>query len=151
MVVLGSVSTSTAILSVAGRFMIRRARSGAAAVIRDLVTEVGPWSIPWFAPTSLLMLVLAAVIATVVAAPLASRLARRIARRWSTSDPRRISMLSLAAIVGLLWLVTGPFGIAVAGIATLVGLVPVALRTRRVHLMASLLVPVILTYLGPLS
>lgn len=60
-------------------------------------------------------------------------------------------MVSLVAILSLLWLVTGPFGIAIVGIATLVGLVPVALRVRRVHLMASLLVPVILTQLGPLS
>jgi len=36
-----------------------------------------------------------------------------------------------------------------AGLAAVVGLVPIALRVRRVHLMASLLVPVLLTYLGP--
>ena len=46
----------------------------------------------------------------------------------------------------LLAVATGPFGVALAGLATLVGLVPIALRVRRVHLMAALLVPVLLTY-----
>jgi TctA family transporter len=36
----------------------------------------------------------------------------------------------------------------VAGLAALVGLVPLALGVRRVHLMASLLVPVFLVYLS---
>jgi len=45
--------------------------------------------------------------------------------------------------------VTGWSGVAVAAVASLVGLVPVALRVRRIHLMASLLVPVLLTYVLP--
>jgi len=98
-------------------------------------------------PTSLLAILIASLLATACAAPLVVRLARRIAQRCSTSNPRRISLLSLVAIHGLLFVVTGPLGLGVAVIAMLVGLVPIALRVRRVHLMASLLVPVLLTYL----
>lgn len=151
MIVLGAVSTSTALLSVAVLFMIYRARSGVAAVTRDLIGELSPWTEAWSIPLSLLLLTISSVVATAVAAPLAARLARRVAGRWARSDPRRIAAASLAVILGLLTVATGPVGVAIAGIATLIGLVPIALRVRRVHLMASLLVPVVLSYLIPAS
>lgn len=146
MVVLGAVSTSTAILSVAVLFMIQRARSGAAAAVGGLLGPVGPWSEPWSIPGSLTALVIAAVLATCIAAPLATRLGRSVARRWSRLDARRLSVVSLAFLLALILIVTGPVGLALAGVGAVVGLVPVALRVRRVHLMASLLVPVLLAY-----
>src|SRR2546425_12426358 len=83
-----------------------------------------------------------------MAAPLAAHLGRGVARRWSSSNPRRIAALSLLAVLILIVIATGPVGIGLAGLAAVVGLVPIALRVRRGHLMASLLVPVLLTYLG---
>lgn len=151
MVVLGAVSTSTALLSVAVLFMIHRARSGAAAAVRGLSGDLAPWTTVWSTPPSLLLLVVSAVLATAMAAPLAAHLGRGVARRWSRSNPRRIAALSLLAVLILLAVATGPLGIALAGLASVVGLVPVALRVRRVHLMASLLIPVLLMYLGPAS
>src|SRR5206468_1277627 len=74
---------------------------------------------------------------------------RGVAKRWSRSNPRRIAALSLLAVFVLLAAATGPVGIALAALSTIVGLVPVALRVRRVHLMASLLIPVLLSYIGP--
>jgi putative membrane protein len=91
-------------------------------------------------------LVASAVLATSIAAPLAARVGRSLARRWSIANPRRICGVSLVAIVALLAVATGPVGVALAALATAVGLVPIALRVRRVHLMAALLVPVLLTY-----
>src|SRR2546426_469290 len=149
MVVLGAVSTSTALLSVAVLFIIHRARSGAAAAVRALAGDLSPWPSVWAAPVSLLLLVMSAVFATAIAAPIAAQVGRAVARRWSSSNPRRIAALSLLAVLLLLAAATGPVGIGLAGLAAIVGLVPVVLRVRRVHLMASLLVPVLLTYLGP--
>src|SRR5439155_25692655 len=88
------------------------------------------------------------VFTTAFAARIAARVGRAVARRWSRADPRKFAALSLLAVVLLLASATGPVGIGLAGLAALVGLVAVALRVRRVHLMASLLVPVLLTYLG---
>lgn len=149
MIVLGAVSTSTSLLSVAVLFMIHRSRSGTAAAVRVLLGDIVPWPTSGTAPASLVLLVSAAVLATSVAAPLAARLGRYVARHWSNANPRRICALSLLAVLILLAAVTGPVGLALAGVAAMVGLVPVALRVRRVHLMASLLVPVFLTYLVP--
>src|SRR2546430_1028362 len=138
----------TALLSVAVLFIMHRARSGAAAAVRALAGDLSPWPSVWAAPVSLLLLVMSAVFATAIGAPIAARVGRAVARRWSSSNPRQIAALSLLAVLLLLAAATGPVGIGLAGLAALVGLVPVALRVRRVHLMASLLVPVLLTYLG---
>lgn len=149
MVVLGAVSTSTALLSVAVLFMIHRARSGAAVAVADLLGDLGSWSSPLGTPASLLVLLAATGLATAIAAPLAARMAQLIARRWSISDPRRISAVSIIVLAILLGFVSGLPGLAIAVLAAVVGLVPVALRVRRVHLMAALLVPVLLGYLAP--
>jgi putative membrane protein len=146
MVVLGAVSTSTALLSVAVLFVIHRARSGAAAAVRGLLGDLAPWSSLGSAPISLVVLMASAVLATAIAAPLATRIGRSLARRWSRVDPRWICGLALLAVLVLLTVATGLVGVALAGLATVVGLVPVVLRVRRVHLMAALLVPVLLTY-----
>lgn len=149
MVVLGAVATSTALLSVAVLFMIHRARSGAAAAVGTLLGDLGPWSSPSEAPAALLALVVATVLAAAISAPLAARMARLVARRWASLDPRRLCAASLIALTVLLAIASGPVGLAVAALASLVGLVPIALRVRRVHLMASLLAPVLLSYLAP--
>jgi putative membrane protein len=147
MVVLGAVSSSTGLLSVAVLYMIHRSRSGAAAAVRVLVGEPAPWPDPASMPAALLLLVVAAVGATAASAPLAVRLSRRLAKRWSRSDPRRLAAASLLAILSLLAFTTGGAGLAVAACATLLGFVPIRLRVRRVHLMASLLIPVLLSAL----
>src|SRR5207247_1137865 len=124
MIVLGAVSSSTSLLSVTVLFIIHRTRSGTAAAVRDFLGDLAPWSGLWSTPNSLLAILGASVLATAFAAPLVVRLSRRIAQRCSTSNPRRISALSLVVIQGLLLVVTGPLGLGVAAIAMLVGLVP---------------------------
>ena len=148
MVVLGAVSSSTALLSVAVLYMIHRSRSGAAVAVDRLLPEVGSWTEPLRVPASLAVLIIGTVLATAVAAPLAVRTARWVASRSSTADPRRVCGASLVALVALLAVVSGPVGLAIASLAAVVGLVPIALRVRRVHLMASLLVPVLIGYLA---
>jgi len=148
LVVLGAVSSSTTLLSVAVLFIIHRARSGAAAAVRDLVGEPDAWSDVLAIPDVLLALVMSAVLASAVAAPLASAIGRAFAVRWAGGNPRRLSLLCLFVLVGLIGLATGPAGVGIALVASVVGYVPVALGVRRVHLMASLLVPVLATHLG---
>lgn len=144
MVVLGSVSTSTAVLSVAVLFIIGRARSGTAVAVQGLIGVAPTWSVAWAPPEFLLLLVAAAALAACVAAPLATSLARRIASRWSSINSRRLAAATLVAIVALLAIISGFPGLVVTAVASLVGLVPVRAGVRRVHLMAALLVSVIL-------
>ncbi len=147
MVILGAVSTSTAVLSVSVLFMIGKARSGTAAAVRELLGPSGGWTDVLTPPTAILWLAMASVVAGALAAPLASAVARFLASRWSRVDPRLLAGATLLGLSALIAVASGPLGLGVAGLACLAGLVPVRAGVRRVHLMASLLVPVLATYL----
>lgn len=56
----------------------------------------------------------------------------------------KISVAVLALLLGLSYLFTGPLGIVIFAAATAIGLVPVRLRCRRVHLMGVLIGPLML-------
>src|SRR2546428_7592613 len=71
MIVLGAVSSSTALLSVTVLFIIHRTRSGTAAAVRDFGGDFVPRSTGWSAPASLLAALSAGVLDTGLASPLA--------------------------------------------------------------------------------
>ncbi len=148
MVILGAVSTSTAILSVSVLFIIGRARSGVAAAVRDLLGDAGSWPSPLGVPDPVLWLVLASVVAAVLAAPLAVRTARLLAPRLARWDPRRLAAATIVGLAALILVATGPAGLGLAALAALVGAVPVRIGVRRIQLMAALLVPVLVGLLG---
>lgn len=143
MVILGAVSSSTTVLSVAVLFMIGRARSGVAAAVRDLTGTSGGWASPLGLPANVAWLALASVVAAVLAAPLAARLAAVAAPRLARWDVRRLAAATLLGLSALILLATGPAGLGVAGVACVLGCVPVRLGVRRIQLMAALLVPVL--------
>ncbi|HYM40001.1 MAG TPA: tripartite tricarboxylate transporter permease [Thermoplasmata archaeon] len=143
MVILGAVSTSTAVLSVSVLFMIGRTRSGVAAAVRDLLGDTGRWASPLALPPAVVWLLLASVLAAALAAPIASRLAGILAPRLVRWDPRLLSAATLVGLGVLILIATGPVGLAVAGLSCLVGSVPVRIGVRRIQLMAALLVPVL--------
>ncbi len=149
MVILGAVSTSTAVLSVSVLFIIGRARSGVAATVQELLGTSGGWSIPSGIPSVVVWLTLASVLAAVLSAPLAARMARALAPHWSRIDPRILSAATLAGLAVLLAVATGLVGVGVAALACLVGAVPIRAGVRRVQLMAALLVPVLVSLLLP--
>ena len=148
MVILGAVSTSTAVLSVSVLFMIGRARSGVAAAVRELLGGPGTWPSPFALPSAVLWIVLASVLAAVVAAPVASRLATALAPRLARWDPRLLSAVTLVGLCVLILLATGWIGLGVAGLACLAGAVPVRIGVRRIQLMAALLLPVLIGSYG---
>jgi putative membrane protein len=148
MVILGAVSTSTAILSVSVLFMIGRTRSGVAAAVRDLLGSPGSWPSPFALPSEVFWIMLASVLAAAVAGPAASRLAVALAPGLSKMDPRILSAATLVALGVLILVATGPVGLGVAGLACLVGSVPIRSGVRRIQLMAALLVPVLVGSYG---
>ncbi len=149
MVVLGAVSTSTTILSVAVLFMIGKTRCGTAVAVRDFLGWPAPWADPLQVPLVLGALVVASILAVTCAAPISAALARALGPRWSDLDPRRLSAATLGGITLLLAIASGPWGLALAAFSALVGAVPIRIGVRRVHLMAALLVPVLVGYLAP--
>jgi len=149
MVALGSVSTATSVFTVAVLFIIARARSGAAVAIQELnAGQVPVWELVTQPPVLLVVLAASAVLAALVAYPvtlLCSRVAARHVHRVRYDLLARAVLATLAALILLL---AGAAGLMVAVIAAVLGLVPPLAGVKRVHLMGSLVVPVVLLYLG---
>lgn len=148
MVLLGAVSASTAILSVAVLFIIGRARSGTAAAVLSLLGSVEAWASTDAVPEAVAWLMVASVISAAIAAPLAAMLGRSLGPQWSRRDPRVLSGATLVALLLLILAAAGFVGAAIAALACIVGLVPVRMGVRRIQMMSCLLVPVLLSYLG---
>ncbi len=61
---------------------------------------------------------------------------------------RLISAVTLAVLVGIVFLFTGPGGLLIAVVATGIGLIPVLWHSRRMNCMGVLLVPIVLNMSG---
>jgi len=61
---------------------------------------------------------------------------------------RLISGVTLAVLMGIVFLFTGPGGLLIAAVATGIGLIPVLWHSRRMNCMGVLLVPIVLNMAG---
>jgi len=148
-VAVASVGTSCAIFVVVALFVIFKARSGAMLAVMelggDLITSWEPLgSIPVFLALMLFSILLASVFSTYLTLYFGS-LFGRLFRKFSY---RRICIGIILFLVGMIFVLTGPFGLFLAGVATSVGLIPPLAGIARVHLMGSLIFPIILFYTG---
>ena len=149
MVALGAVSTATSVFTVSVLFIIDRARSGAAVAIRELnAGPLSPWDPVDKVPLLLAVLLISAAIAAVAAYPLTIAFSRLAARRIHRVRYDILARGILAALALLLLVLAGAAGLMIALIAAVLGLVPPLAGVKRVHLMGSLIVPVVLLYIS---
>ncbi|MFQ5918586.1 MAG: tripartite tricarboxylate transporter permease [Thermoplasmata archaeon] len=141
---LSCVNTSTALFTIVALFVILRARSGGAAAVQTLGGDlVAAWDPLLGVPAALVWLLLAAVV-TAGASYFLTRGFGGLFARLSGAFPYRKMVLGvLLFLVGLILLLAGTTGLVVAAFATLVGLLPPLVGVRRIHLMGSLLLPLI--------
>lgn len=148
MVAISAVNTATAMFTVVALFVILRARSGAAAALLTLFDGTLPrWDPLANVPQALAVLLLVAVLAGAVAYVLTLAFGRVFARLTNRFPYRLLVQGVLVFLVVLLFLLSGVLGLAIAAVATAIGLLPPLLGVRRVHLMGSLILPVILFFL----
>lgn len=142
---LSCVNTATAVFTIVALFTLLRARSGGMVAVQAIAGSlVVQWDPLVLVPVAMAALLIAATVAagasfylTLYFGGLFSRLANRIPYRWLV-----LSVLIL--LVLLIVLLSGSMGAIVAAVATAIGLLPPLVGVRRVHLMGSLLLPLIL-------
>lgn len=142
---LSCVNTATALFTIVALFVLLRARSGGMVAIQSVAGPlVAQWEPLSPMPFALVLMLVAAAVAAVVSfylTPFFGGLFARVANRVPYS---KLVAMILLFLVALILVFSGGGGLLVAAIATLVGLLPPILGVRRVHLMGSLLVPLIL-------
>lgn len=149
MVALGAVSTATSVFTVCVLFIIDRARSGAAVVIRELTGgHVPAWGNVMEPPWLLVVLAVSAGVAALASYPLAVGIGRLAARRIHRVRYDVLARVILGVLAVLLLTLSGAAGLMLAILAGVLGLGPPLAGVKRVHLMGALVVPVILLYLG---
>ncbi len=95
-------------------------------------------------PAALVLMLVAAAVAAAVSYQLTPFFGGLFARVANRVPYNKLVTTILLFLLALILLFSGLGGLLVAAIATLIGLLPPILGVRRVHLMGSLLVPLIL-------
>lgn len=148
LVAIGATNAATSVFTFAALFIIGRARSGAAVALRDLsVNSIDAWEPLWNFPVQLAVVLFACVTAALLSVFLAVFFAAKFARVVQRFAYDKIALAVIIFLIVLIFLFTGPLGLAIGGIATCLGLVPPLVGVRRVHLMGSLVLPVIILFL----
>lgn len=149
MVAIAGVNAATAFFTLTALFIILRPRSGSAAAIEELSsTAIAAWEPVANVPWALALFLLAAVVATALGLLYVLVLGRAFVRLLQAVPYRLPLDLTLLFLLAMLFLFSGPMGLAIAGVAAAVGVLPALLGVRRVHLMGALILPVILFLLG---
>ncbi len=142
------VNTATAVFSLVALFIILRARSGAAAAVQKLATSsVVAWEPLMQVPQALPLLLFAAAVAAILGLVYTLALARFFIGILTKLPYRAVVVSIIAMLVALLFLISGPLGLAIALVSTLIGFIPALVGVRRVHLMGVLVIPVIIFFL----
>jgi putative membrane protein len=139
------VNTSAAIFTILALFVLLRARSGGMAAVQSIA---GPLIVEWeplmSVPGPLLLFLVAAMVSAGVSFYLTGVLGGLFASLIIRVPYRSLAAAIIASLLTAILLLAGLVGLAVAGIATSIGLLPPLLRVRRIHLMGSLILPLIL-------
>ncbi len=122
-------------------FVTLQSRTGLTAGLSGLGT-VSQWH-AGRPPAQFVDLMLAAILASLIAWYATRRLDRPATRLLARLPHRAPEWVALMLVVALVATLTGVPGLVLLGVAGTVGLVPIALGTRRVHLVACVALPLL--------
>ena len=144
-VTLSSVNTACAFFVVIILYVILRSRSGATLAIMELI-PIEEWA-SLLMPASLVYFMIALLLAGTLSYFLTLQMGKIFAKHFDKAPYQLLVGATIASVVILVYLFTGPFGVLILGVATAIGLLPVEWGVRRSHCMGVLLLPIMLYFL----
>ncbi len=145
-----AISASGAVLAVGALFGIMRARSGAMDAVSFFMDNGGE-SVPWtdnLIPISVILLSM--LVAALASYEIIDWFGSGFSRTRRMLCSKELAIASLVFVCSLSIALTGVRGSILLIAATSLGLLPPLIGARRILLMGSLLVPIILTLLSAL-
>ena len=144
-----AVTMANAFFNIVALFVIMRARSGALHMAQEVLGDgMDRWAPASAVPPAFALLAFSAAVAAMLAYPLTLYLGKKLAQLYDRVPYRRLIAGIVCFLLALLFVFSGITGLAVTGIAISLGLIPPLAGVRRVHLMGSILVPVIIYFTG---
>ena len=138
LIALGGVNAADVMFSFFALWLVGNPRSGLAVAVGQMITVT---------QQNFLVVVSAVLFAAGIGAYLTLRLSRKAVFWMRRFDYRRLCLYTALLISLLVFLFTGPLGLAVLAVSTAIGLVPNLTNVRRSLAMACLIVPTILFFL----
>ena len=139
LVLLGATNTLVMGFSFISLYVISRTRTGAAAAIQDILGSLSG---------NILILILSVVIISgLVSFFLAKSLAKFFSQKMGKINYVLLSIITLALLVIIVFLVSGFLGLLILTASTFTGIYSISLGVRRTNMMGVLLIPTIVFYL----
>jgi putative membrane protein len=139
LVMLGSISSANMLFSFFTLFLIGKARTGAAAAVKELFE---------LQAQEMFQIAAIALVAAGISALLAIAIAKKAVEGMQRIDYFWLNLAVLGFLTMLAFLFSGLQGLLLFGTATAIGLLPALKGNRRTGCMAFLMVPTMLFYLG---
>lgn len=147
-IAISGVNTANALFGLVALFVIMKARSGAMVAVLDLMEgNVQGWEPYGTVPFLFGLLLLAAGLAAAMAFFLTLFFGKLFAKVYNRIPYKKMTWSIIIFLTCLIFLFTGPMGLAVAALSTLMGIVPQVTGVKRIHLMGVLMVPIIFYFL----
>lgn len=144
---LSAVGTSSVVFSLLALCIEGSGRTGAMLALKQSLGQDDLSSLSSFPSASASLLIMAALVASAIGYRYTLWAGCVLSQRTAGRDLGRVNRIVLLGLLGLILVFNGLPGLVVASIATLVGLLPIRMGVRRVHLTGCLLLPLILVYL----
>ncbi len=143
-----SVNTSVGIINLLALFIIMKSRSGAMKAVEAIMgPDISPWTTISNVPLELASLLVAALLASIVALWLTLKFGKIFATHFSKIDYEKLVWVVIVFLIGMIGIFSGILGLVILGITTFMGLIPPLMGVKRVHLMGSLVLPVIMYFM----
>jgi len=136
LILLGAISTIVIGLNFVALYTIQKTRSGTAAAVNGLLGEI--------TLNQLLMLLSTALIAGSLAVFLGITFSKLFANNISKFNYSKVSLAIIIFLTIMSLFISGPYSLIVLITATAIGILTIQKKVRRLNLMGSLILPVIL-------
>lgn len=143
---LAAVCSAEAFFALAAFFMIGAGRSGAMIAVSQIISS-GLWE-GMAPPHSMIYMMMGVILSASVSYFLVKLTARRFAEAMQKIPYDKITISVIIFLLILIWVFSGILGLVIMAVATAIGLIPIMLGTKRSHLMAILIVPIVFRLLG---
>ena len=142
---IGAITTSNIILSFLALWLISKPRSGAAVAVQQLISGIINFGL-----TEFLFILPIILISAAIAAVTTLFLAKLLIRNISKINYVKLSLAVLILLNILILILTGPIGFILSWTACIIGIITIKLNVLRTSLIAALIIPTALFYLGML-
>jgi putative membrane protein len=120
-------------------FAIQRTRTGAAKVLKELISN--------FNSNYLILILLTIILSGIISFYLTKKVSAYLAKEIEKIDYTKISIAVLIVLILIVTLVSGLLGLIIFVISTFTGLYSINLKVRKINMMGALIIPTILFYI----